>query len=280
MINFRYHIVSLAAVLLALAIGIVLGAHYLDNGSGSGDGGGSGDSGVAAFQTGYAELTSGPLLAGKLQGKRVVVFTLPGAEEKQVAAIAVDVARAGGQVSGEVNLTSKLIDPGNRQFAESVAEGVLPSAPGGGYQKVGAALAAAFVGSGAPDSKAGSIRSAFQEGGLIRSASVPTQRAQLVLIVAGSGNDQSDSGDVVAALAATLAEAGDGAVVAGPSQSSLDGGLVSAVRDSSDASQIGSVDVIDSAAGRVVVVLALKSAAAGGTGSWGTSRSHDGAYPR
>jgi hypothetical protein len=278
-INFRYHLVSLASVFLALAVGIVLGAHYLDPDSVGGDTGGSNDSGLVSFQSGYAGVTGGPLIAGSLKGVGVVIFTLPGAEEKQVADISADIAQAGGRVTGEVGFTSKLLDAGNRQFAESVAEGVLPNAPGSGYDKVGAALAAAFVGSGDPDAKAGPIRSAFTEGGLIRVATAPKTRAPLVLIVAGSATDQSSSGSVLADLAATLAEAGNGAVIAGPSTASTGGGLLAAVRDSSSAGDFGTVDVTDTAAGRVIVVLALKSVSEGSTGSWGTSRSHDGAVP-
>jgi hypothetical protein len=278
-INFRYHIVSLASVFLALAVGIVLGAHYFDNGTLGGDAGGSNDPGVVSFQSGYADLTAGPLLSGSLKGVGVVLFTLPGAEEKQVRDISANIAKAGGRVTGEVSFTSKLLDAGNRQFAESVAEGVLPNAPGSGYDKVGAALAAAFVGSGELDPKAGPIRSAFTEGGLIRVSTAPKTRAPLVLIVAGSATDQSNSGAVVADLAATLAEAGNGAVIAGPSTASTGDELLAAVRDSSSAGDFGTVDVTDTAAGRVIVVLALRSVSEGSTGSWGTSRSHDGAIP-
>lgn len=278
MINFRYHLVSLASVFIALAVGIVLGAHYLDTGA-RGEGDGSSDAGVVAFQSGYADLTAGSLLAGKLQDVGVVIFTLPGADDKQVSDIAANIAKAGGRVTGEVNLTSKLLDSGNRQFAESVAEGALPSAAGSGYDKVSAALATAFIGSGSLDSKAGPIRSAFEAGGLIRVVSAPSRRAPLALFVAGESVDGPASGAVLADLAAGVGEAGNGAVFAGPSSASLRSGLIADASDSSSAGSFGTVDVTDTAAGRVMVVLALKAVATGVTGSWGTSRSHDGAYP-
>ena len=45
-------------------------------------------------------------------------------------------------------------------------------------------------------------------------------------------------------------------------------------------SQVSTVDVTDSAAGRAVTALALARVAAGETGAWGTSRSQDGSVPR
>lgn len=279
MINIRYHLISLAAVFMALAVGIVLGAHYLDTGARGGDDGGSSDAGVAAFQSGYADLTGGSLLARKLKDVGVVIFVLPGADDKQVSDIAANIAKAGGRVTGEVSLTSKLLDAGNRQFAESVAEGALPSVAGSGYDKVSAALATAFVGSGSLASNAGPVRAAFEAGGLIRVVSAPSRRAPLALFVTGESADDASSGAVVADLVAGIGEAGNGAVFAGPSVASLRGGLIAEASDSSSAGSFGTVDVIDTAAGRVVVVLALKSVSTGVTGSWGTTRSHDGAYP-
>ena len=78
--------------------------------------------------------------------------------------------------------------------------------------------------------------------------------------------------------AAALAGTGDGTLLAGPSASSLDGGAVDVVRR--EASQVSTVDVTDSAAGRAVTALALARVAAGETGAWGTSRSEDGSVPR
>jgi hypothetical protein len=56
--------------------------------------------------------------------------------------------------------------------------------------------------------------------------------------------------------------------------------VLAALRDSDAASQVSTVDVTDTAAGRVVVSLALAQEAKGQSGSWGTARSADGAVPR
>ena len=80
-------------------------------------------------------------------------------------------------------------------------------------------------------------------------------------------------------MAGALDASGKGVVVAGPSSSSTDGGIVKAVRDSDATSSVSTVDVTDLAAGRVVTVLAAAKEATGLSGSWGTSRSADGGLP-
>ena len=99
------------------------------------------------------------------------------------------------------------------------------------------------------------------------------------MIVSGPGR-AGDSGSVSAQMAKAIDAAGKGAVLAGPSTSSQDGGVLAELRDSDAASQVSTVDVTDTAAGRVVVALALAREAKGQSGSWGTSRSADGAVPR
>jgi hypothetical protein len=69
-------------------------------------------------------------------------------------------------------------------------------------------------------------------------------------------------------------------VVAGPSSSSTDGGVIKAVRDGAFAGSVSTVDVTDTASGRVVAVLAAAAQADGQPGQWGTSRSSGGALPQ
>ncbi|WP_187271740.1 copper transporter [Aeromicrobium terrae] len=290
MINFRYHLVSIAAILLALAAGIALGSGPLDDAtSGLTDDNGSdtaADPGLARFETGYAGLTSGALLKDKLKGHSVVVLTLPGARAEETKDIRADLEKAGATVTGEVQLTAKLIDPSNRQFAEGVAqqagEGVKGvTSAGDSYGRIGAALGRSVLGTpGRPiDSVATTISSAFTEGDLVTYAAKPKTVADLAVVVA-SPSKVGETGQVVAQLVKAVDASGKGAVLAGPSSSSRDGGSVAALRDNDASAQVSSVDVTDTAAGRVVVALALAREAAGQSGAWGTSRSADGAVPR
>lgn len=289
MINFRYHLVSLAAVLLALAAGIALGSGPLDEATSafSDESGTAADPALAKFETGYAGLTSGALLKDELKGRDVVVMTLPGARADEIKDIRADLEKAGAAVTGEVQLTAKLIDSSNRQFAEGVAQqsadGVKGVAGAGdSYGRIGAALGRSVLGTpGKPiDSTATTIGSAFSEGDLITYTGKPKTMADLAVVVVGGPGRVGDAGSVVAELVKAIDASGKGAVLAGPSTSSQDGGTVAVLRDDDASAQVSSVDVTDTAAGRVVVALALAREADGQTGAWGTSRSTDGAVPR
>lgn len=291
MINFRYHLVSIAAIFIALAAGVVLGSGPLDDASDSLTGDETttqgADPAVRSFEAGFASRTAPALLKDQLKGQSVVVLTVPGTNAAEVKGVSADLELAGAEVTGEVALTSKMLDSSGRQFAEGVAqqsaEGVAGvSSAGDSYGRIGSALARAVVADKAAtlDGTASTILSAFTEGALITQTRAPKRSATLTVLVTApqraSGSAQST---VIAALAAALSSTGKGVVVAGPATSSTDGGAVKAVRDSDSASEISTVDVTDSAAGRVATVLAAAEQAAGQPGAWGTSRSASGAVP-
>lgn len=292
MINFRFHLVSIAAILIALAAGVALGSGPLDDTGDSLRGDDTAnqqaaDPALAAFESGYAGRTSAALLKDKLKGQAVVVLTVPGTSAADAKGVSSSLQAAGAELTGEVNLTSKLLDASGRQFAEGVAqqaaEGVPGvSAAGDSYGRIGAALGRALMAdkTAAPDQVAGTIRSAFSEGDLITLTTAPKKFATLAVLLTGpertGGADQSG---VIAALAGALNRNGKGVVVAGPSSSSTDGGAVKAVRDSDFATEVSTVDVTDTAAGRVVTALVAAAQAGGQPGAWGTSRSGSGAVP-
>lgn len=291
MINFRYHLVSIAAIMLALAAGIALGSGPLDDAgsalSNDDPTTSSVDPAVTSFESAYAARTSSPLIKGALKGQSVVVITMPGASAAEAKSIATLLQQADAEVTGQVELTSKLLSSSNRQFAEGIAQQSAADVPGvtasgDSYGRVGTALGRAILSSktAAVDPTASTIQSAFVEGDLITLTSTPTKRATLAVVVtAPTTSGSADQGTVVAALAGALDSSGKGVVVAGPASSSDDGGIVKAVRDSDATSNMSTVDVTDIAAGRVVTVLAMAREASGQSGSWGTSRSADGGVP-
>ena len=292
MINFRYHLVSIAAILLALAAGIALGSGPLDDAGSSLDGDDSpttapADPAVTSFESAYAARTSLPLFKGALKGQSVVVITMPGASAAEAKSISTLLQQADAEVTGQVELTSKLLSSSNRQFAEGVAQQAAADVPGvsasgDSYGRIGAALGRAILAkkTSAVDPAATTIQSAFVEGDLITLTSTPTKRATLaVILTSPKASNSGDQGSVVAAMAASLDASGKGVVVAGPASASTDGGIVKAVRDSDATSSVSTVDVTDIAAGRVVTVLAAAKEATGLSGAWGTSRSADGGLP-
>ncbi len=285
MINFRYHVVSLGAVFLALAVGVALGVAFVDSDNGGGSGGESrADAAEQAFETAFADASSG-LVGTGLAERRVVVVTTPGAKTSEVDDLTARIGDAGGTVVGEVALTAKLLDSANRQFAEQIAEQSAADVPGvqaadDSYTRIGAALARALMGDGELDEQASTIRSAFEQGGLVDLPTAPTQSADLALVVIGPTSADSARGEILAAVTSQLATSGAGGALVGPSTTSVDGGVLDQVRSSDGSGSFSTVDVTDLAAGRLVSVLALVRSASGENGSWGTTRSADGQLPQ
>lgn len=285
MINFRYHVVSLGAVFLALAVGVALGAAFVDSDNGGAAGGDSrADSAEQAFETAFADASSG-LVGTGLTDRRIVVVTTPGAKTSEVDDLSARIGDAGGTVVGEVALTTKLLDSANRQFAEQIAEQSAADVPGvqaadDSYTRIGAALARALMGDGELDEQASTIRSAFAQGGLLDLPTAPTQSADLVLVVIGTTSADSARGEILADVTSQLATSGAGGALVGPSPTSVDGGVLDQVRSSDGSGSFSTVDVTDLAAGRLVSVLALVRSASGQNGAWGTTRSADGQLPQ
>lgn len=293
MINFRYHLISIAAIFLALAVGVALGSGPLDsakniigdnqNASATAD-----QRDVTGFESAYAKKTGSSLVAGKLTGQSVVVFTLPGARADQVQGITAAMRSGGARITGEVALNSKLLDSTSRQFAEGVtqqaAKGVKGVATDGdSYVRIGSALGRAFLAEQTTkvDASASTISSAFAEGNLITVPARPAKLASIAIIVAGPDVADNDAGqgDILTQMATGFDTQARGVVLAGPSPSSEDGGYLQELRSSDTASRVSTIDVTDSAAGRLITVLVAAREIRGNAGSFGTSRSADGAIP-
>ena len=195
---------------------------------------------------------------------------------------------AGATVTGEVELSAKLLDSGGRQFAEGVAQQAAKDVDGvdttgDSYVLVGSALGRGLLAKTTTkvDARAATITAAFKEGKLISFNKRPASRATLALIVTGpnKANGEQGAGNIAAQLALAFDSQAKGVLFAGPSRSSEDGGYLQILRSSDAAKQVSSIDVIDSPAGRLVAVLAAARELTGDAGAFGTSRSADGAIP-
>lgn len=292
-ISFRYHLVSIAAVFLALAAGVALGAGPLsDSTKIIGDDSSNVSAEVSAlqsFESSYAQQTGPSLVSGELKGTSVVFFVLPGARTDQVKALSAAFSEAGASVEGQIALKSQLIDSKGRQFAEGVAlqstkgvDGVTNSSES--YQRIGSALARAYLADKTTkiDSDASTITSAFTEGALIEVIDKPAKRAELAVIVAGGDEADSDvgQGDIVAAMADAFDQTAKGTLLVGPTASSSDGGYVDVLRSSDASSRVSTFDVLNSAAGQLVATLVAAREITGESGHFGTERSADGAIPK
>ena len=141
MIDFRYHIVSLISVFLALAVGIALGAGPLKETIGDTLTGqvqqlrSEKDSlrtqlddanGDLADATTYIDATAGRLLPDALPGRRVAVVLLGDVPAKQHGAIDDRLAQAGATVSAEVTLGASWTDPAQRSYRQALVSQMLP----------------------------------------------------------------------------------------------------------------------------------------------------------
>lgn len=125
MIDFRYHLVSIVAVFLALAIGIVLGTtelqgpaynilksttgklqNELDQSNSQRDAAQQ----QASLGDQYAQAVEPVVLNGLLAGQRLLIVTEPGASASAVAGISSAAAQAGATVTGQIALQTKFFD--------------------------------------------------------------------------------------------------------------------------------------------------------------------------
>ncbi len=144
MINFRYHIVSIVAVFLALAVGIVLGSTELQGttidvltrtSSNLRTDLNTKTALASALQQqvnadqAFAQETEARLLSGLLAGQRVVLVTAPGAPGGVVTGLTSALRLAGATVTGQVNLQPKLLDASqnNQQFLIQLAQQLAPA---------------------------------------------------------------------------------------------------------------------------------------------------------
>ncbi|MFC9086467.1 copper transporter [Nocardiopsis dassonvillei] len=136
MIDFRYHLVSIVAVFLALTVGLVLGTTMLqdpllntlqsetaDLRSQSEDLRAERDAAdrVNAGADRMAEAVSDDTLAGLLTDLGVVVVSAPGADTETADALTGRVEQAGGEVVGRVQISDAFLDGGNATFVDELA---------------------------------------------------------------------------------------------------------------------------------------------------------------
>jgi hypothetical protein len=309
-ISFRYHIVSIVSVFLALAVGVALGGgplkgevdHTLVN-QVKADRQAKADlkAQIAAmrntnqFEDSVAGTVAPGLLAGTLKGRVVTLMVLPGASQDAVSSLSELIGQAGGTVGGTMRIGQKLLDVANKQLVDELGSQLLSgasdvNAPQGasGYQRMGALIARAVGttedGGAAVDDTANSILAGLSTAGLMTSEGDLNRRGSLVLMVAGPSTGTSEERQGANTIVSTLAEEidadTDGVVITAPVDTARSDGLIATVRaDVVTARDVSTVDVLDRTAGRVVTVMALADQARGKTGAYGAMNAADAAMP-
>ncbi len=305
MISVRYHAVSIAAVFLALAVGVVLGSSGVSDRLLSAITTERDDLGgrlqqltaerdtLAAAQRASEEfaLRIGPAaVRGVLKGKTVALVT-SGADDADRDAIVALLGQAGATVTGEVVLTSAVGDPARAAQLRELTARLLPTGAQLPAASDPGSLAGGLLG-GVVSAGRGAVRrdqaKAVLEGlasaGYVVPGEVPAP-ADLVLILTGgalTGIDAGDAAAVTARLAAQLDRTGVGAVLAGREGSADSTGAVGVARaDPSITAGLSTVDNVQAGPGQVSAVLALREQVEGRAGRYGTAvTAADGAAPK
>lgn len=299
MISLRYHLLSLTVAVLALVLGLVLGASTLSGRL------------IDSLTADRADLTArtdtlhGELAAergrndaverfvaqnaattvrGQLAGRSVAVLTLGDAEPADVTAVSDLATKAGARLTGRLELTPAATAPERAGELRALVPRLLPAGAQLPTTTDASQLTGALLGSlvarrpgdlglGTPtaqrDREVVTALSGLAGAGFVRPvAATAPEPAQLVLVVAGGDPDQV-RGRAGAALAAAIGSRAGGAVLAGRDAS----GAVAALRaEPAVGASLEAVDDVAQPSARVRSVLALHDQSAPSAGGTGTAQ--------
>ncbi|MGH3758653.1 copper transporter [Actinophytocola sp.] len=300
MISLRYHVISIAAVLLALAVGVVLGSttlsrsllsgltndneelvgqvHDLENQRNS-------QNARLADADSFATQVGPMAVRGQLDQRTVVLVTTADADPADRDALKALLTDAGARVTGELQLTDDFTNPDKANQLKDIVTRLLPA----GVQLPTASdpgtLAGGLLGpllliskddnepQASPDETAAAL-SGLTEGGFVKTGQ-DIQPAQLAIVLTGGaakGDGAGDRAATVARFATQVDRSGAGAVLAGTDGSADGTGAVGVVRaDTAATSVLSTVDHVSTPAGRVVTVLALHEQLEGASGRYGSA---------
>ena len=295
MISLRTHAISLAAVFLALAIGVALGSGLLSSTvlSGLRDDKNELQNQIATLTddknalneklnaAGQFDAQMSPrILRDTLGGKSVVLFRTPDAADDDVDALTRLVGQAGGTVAGTVALTEEFVTANSAEKLLSVVNS--PIVPAGKQlsttsvdqgSQAGDLLGISLLINRDPrvaavdDTQRNTVLTALRDTGFITYGDQHVGAANTALIVTGGelGDDAGNRGATVARFAAGMAPHGSGTVLVGRDGSSSGTAAVAVTRsDAALSGAISTIDDIDSESGRITSVLALSDLINGG----------------
>lgn len=295
MISLRSHAISLAAVFLALAIGVALGSGMLSNTVLSGlrddkqemqqqidtltDDRNALNEKLSAAGDFNAQMAP-RILQGTLAKKSVIIFRTPDAADDDVEALTRLVGAGGGTVTGTIGLTQEFVDANSAEKLLSVVNSPIVPA--------GAQLSTATVDQGSQagdllgitllinrdpkvtpvdDTQRDTVLAALRDTGFVTYGTERIGAADTALVVTGGplGDDAGNQGSTVARFAAGLAPHGSGTVLVGRDGSATGTSAVAVTRsDAALKNAVSTVDDVGSESGRITSVLALGALASGG----------------
>ncbi|MCP2328638.1 hypothetical protein HDA40_007145 [Hamadaea flava] len=295
MINFRYHVVSLTAVFLALAIGLVVGTAALN--------GPAADAlnetvnslrksnsqlrdqldGLAVEQNrkdDYVAESAPYLLTGKLTSRRILIVVMPSGREF-VDGVTKQLGVAGAKVTGTVALNDKFTDPSNDSELMELAENALPpSVPATALpsssdaQELASTLLSAVLMDRTPavaTADMNSVLTAFNKAGYLSVDGKVSGPAEAAVIISGMPYTDTSASDKNSNVQTTVVQFDKAGPVVVAGVLGGDGNVISAVRaDPALVKSVSTVDDVNTAQGQVVSALATwEQLVVGKTGQYG-----------
>ena len=307
MIDFRYHLVSLISVFLALAVGVVLGAGPLQNSLGTA----LNDQVTAlrenrnATQTkleqtetavnerdSYITQAASGLLPGTLASKNVAMVLLPEAKAEDADAITTQLKNAGATVTGRVSLTSTWVDLSRENYRSTFSgqvQGHLDSTTSKDANGIlGEALAKALTANDDSSRVLMDMLSVTADKSgtpFVSVDSTPTAAAEMIVVVGPRPQASSGKGATVEASPGedpkAWAKALEGTAGRAPTvvvgSADGDGGVVGIIR--SEKAKVTTIDSVGQIAASVSTPLALASTRAGTTGHYGFDKGAEAVMP-
>jgi len=299
-IDFRYHLVSLIAVFLAVALGIVIGTTQLNGPVLDGL-----EAQVGTLTDQKNELESevdtlteelsqddayddaiAPLIVNnRLVGSSVLLIVTNEDVSAEIVAQTTNLlSAAGAQMAGTLRLSPEFTDPQTAPDLQEYVTGAgLPAGVTLPQTDDTATLVASLMsqvlmrpadgGPAPPATSTSTVLAGLAALGVVTSDSGEVTSADyVVFLTAGgfTGDDAQSRNQALVALAGAMDTAGSGGVVAGEAASAGEGGLVAAIRaDPVTATSVSTVNNVDATAGRVAALLALTAERNGQTGHYG-----------
>ncbi len=291
MINFRYHVVSLTAVFLALAIGLIVGTAALNgplsdqlshnvsqlsrqNGQYR-DQVNQLESEVSQREQ-FATEVAPALLAGRLAGRRVLVLSMQ-QSASYVDDMVADLNLAGAKVTAEVEIEDSFVRPANKDTLLDLASTSLASlnttaisalpAESDGVQTSSALLADVLVDHvpAVPEGAAQTILAAYSQYVTVKQPTdkdAPIEPAEAVVVLATPPySDENAAGEnqETITMITQFAMAGTGAIVVGAPGNAGQGNVISAITgDAALSKTVSTVDDVDTPQGRIAATLAMQ----------------------
>ncbi|OLO75173.1 copper transporter [Actinomyces oris] len=307
MIDFRYHLVSLISVFLALAVGVVLGAGPLQNSLGTAlndqvtalrENRNATQAKLEQTETAvnerdsYITQAATSLLPGTLASKNVAMVLLPDAKAEDADAIAAQLKNAGATVTGRVSLTSTWVDL-SRENYRSTFSGQVQGHLGSTNSKdangiLGEALAKALTANDDSSRVLMDMLSVTVDKSgtpFISVDSTPTAAAEMIVVVGPRPQASSGKGATVEASPGedpkAWAKALEGTAGRAPTvvvgSADGDGGVVGIIR--SEKAKVTTIDSVGQIAASVSTPLALASTRAGTIGHYGFDKGAEAVMP-